>query len=291
MIRKIFNIALVILMSASFCYAATSNSSSEEVRLIGVSTKTEVHGYPRCNLHKQEEIITTRYYSDYSKRESSTYNLLNPDGTIALRNCGIVTHHICDDIHYLIVSRSRLLLGTNTGYLGSKYSYSYLMPVYNETRIIAQKKFKYGLIDVKENTIIPFQYNSLTDLKDGSLKAKLVNKYGTLSITDGKSLVPVMYDDLKTVSSNILIAQKDNKYGILANSGTVIIPVNCDKIKSVKLFSPVYSVQRGELYGLADKYGRVLADIKYKKVKQKDDSLYVSLDGKAWELVDAEIIK
>ena len=100
-----------------------------------------------------------------------------------------------------------------------------------------------------------------------------------------------MYDNLKSVSDNILIAQKDGKYGILSNSGTVIVPVNCDKIKSVKLFSPVYSVKRGELYGLADKYGRVLADIKYKKVKQKGDILYVSIDGKNWELIDAVILK
>lgn len=291
MIKKILNLILIILLSSSFCYAASSNSSSQHVRLIGVSTRTQVYGYSGCNLHKVEEITTTRYYSDDTKRVSYTYNLLNPDGTIALRNCGYPHHHMCDGVHYLIVNGNRLLFGTDTGYLNSEYNYNSLKAVYNETKIIAQKNSKYGLIDVKENTVIPFQYNSLIDLKDGSLKAKLVNKYGTLSITDGKSLVPIMYDDLKTVSSNILIAKKDDKYGILANSGTVIIPVNCDKIKSVKLFSPVYSVKRGELYGLADKYGRVLADIKYKKVKQKGDSLYVSLDGKNWELVDAVIIK
>ncbi len=288
--KKILNFILAILLSGSFCYAATSDSSNTR-RLIGVTERTEIHNFERCDIHKEQEIITTKHYSDNTKTEYSTYNLLNPDGSIAMRNCRIITHHICDDVHYLIIDGSRLLFGTNTNYLNSQYSYNYLKPVYNETRIIAKKNNKYGLIDVKENTIIPFQYNNLIDLKDGSLKTQLGNKYGTLSIIDGKFLVPIMYDSLKSVSDNILIAQKDDKYGILSNSGTVIVPVNCDKIKSVKLFSPVYSVKRGELYGLADKYGRVLADIKYKKVKQKGDTLYVSIDGKNWELIDAVILK
>lgn len=302
--KKILCLIAIFLISAG-SYAAYANVAKdildyererdrldrETVRLIDVNTTTRIEKFEGCNLHKQEVKTTTEYYSDRTKKEYYSYSLLNPDGTVALSNCGSIQHYIHSGVHYLIVGGNRLLWGTNTGYRFSNHKYSSLRALYDQSAIIAKINGKTGLIDVNENSIIPYVYDSLIDAKDGTLSAVLNKKHGILSARNGSVVVPIIYDKFKYVSDNVILAQKGYYYGIIARDGRVIIPVECDKIKSIKLFSPVYSVQKGGLYGIADKYGRVLADIKYKKVKQKDDSLYVSLDGKNWELLDAEIIK
>jgi hypothetical protein len=106
---------------------------------------------------------------------------------------------------------------------------------YKDNKYLAMKDNKYGIIDVNNNVVVPFDYDTLDNPHDDSINyliAKKDNKYGVINDSN-EIIIPFNYDTLlfefnhNSESKNTAFIgfafEKDNKYGIIDKSGKEII--------------------------------------------------------------------
>lgn len=102
---------------------------------------------------------------------------------------------------------------------------------------IANLNEKFGLIDSKENTIIPFEYDYMQSLDNGKKSrdffVKKNNKYGVVN-SDLTQTIPVNYDSLIifNIYKNIFVSLKNGKYGAVSEKGEEIVKIDNDDYSS-----------------------------------------------------------
>lgn len=88
------------------------------------------------------------------------------------------------------------------------------------------KNNKFGVIDLKNQVVIPFEYRMIenfSDILDIAAAQKVENgKYGFIDRA-GKLVIPFEYDNA-WISNKYIIAKKNNKWGILDRDNKIILP-------------------------------------------------------------------
>ncbi|MDD4781120.1 MAG: WG repeat-containing protein [Tissierellia bacterium] len=104
----------------------------------------------------------------------------------------------------------------------------------NDDRIIASKNNNYGLIDINQNEIIPFEYNYMDYISDNFIVASNEDgKYGVINI-DNEILLSFEYDEISNVyeSDDYFRISKNNKFGLVnVNDIKIVIPFEYDNIE------------------------------------------------------------
>jgi hypothetical protein len=145
-----------------------------------------------------------------------------------------------------------------TGQLGAQeetlipFEYEYLSAFYYDW-MIAQKKGKYGMINRKNQVVVPFQYDDmLDDVIQGYAGFKKGKKWGIIN-RKGEVSVPFEYDEITkpkvfgewpgsdpystewltegSLQKNNFLARKDGKYGIISGDGDIILPFDYQEIR------------------------------------------------------------
>lgn len=138
---------------------------------------------------------------------------------------------------------------------------------------IFKKNGKYGTIDPKGKTVIPFKYeamkfNTSYDGKTGNLYVvKLNGKVGAINKQE-KVIVPFEYDDIRpTLYKQMLSVKKGTKYGILDRKGKVLVPVRYESVKQYP--NQFYIVKNNDLAGLMNPKGEEITKIEYETIERK----------------------
>ncbi len=132
---------------------------------------------------------------------------------------------------------------------------------------------KWGVINKKGETVIPFEYQEGLDIKNEKIVAKKDGKWGLLD-TSGKILIPFEYDYLNaesTKNTTVLLARKGEnpkQYGFIDFSGKILVPIEYDEVRfvpmSVSNGSRHYNLKKNGKYGLYGiDEGKFLTEIKY----------------------------
>lgn len=134
---------------------------------------------------------------------------------------------------------------------------------------IAKKGDKYGVIDLKGKTVVPFKYNYINDepFTDGSFTAENdKGKFGCIRI-DGSVTLPFIYDELKRRDDNgNVVSSQSGKCGMIkVNSGAPYELATCD-YDDIESRSNVYIVKQNDKYALLDKYGKLVTKLDYSSI-------------------------
>lgn len=135
---------------------------------------------------------------------------------------------------------------------------------------------KWGVINTKGETIIPFEYSEELSMSKGKIAAKKDGKWGLLD-TSGKTVLPFEYDYMKPESTDkttVLFVRKGEKpnakYGVIDFTGKILVPIEYDMFQfvpmSVSNGSRHYNFKKDEkfgLYGIDE--GKFLTDVKFDK--------------------------
>lgn len=98
---------------------------------------------------------------------------------------------------------------------------------------ILKKDGKYGLVDRNDVSLLPFEYDSITDSQGKKCYIIEQNgKYGVASYEGILKVAPV-YDDIGTGVKEAFIVITDNRYGLINWEGHVIIKPSYDFIKYI----------------------------------------------------------
>lgn len=151
---------------------------------------------------------------------------------------------------------------------------------------------KYGFVNKHGNIIIPIIYDYADNFHEEIARVQLGAKYGYVSITGDLNILPI-YDSASCfingiarvkVNNHFTYLQKKNKSLVTqlktdgSNDGLLIVRFNkrfgCVDLNGVEIVPPVYDtieyftdylkVKNGKNYGLIDKKGKLVTEVKYK---------------------------
>lgn len=101
--------------------------------------------------------------------------------------------------------------------------------------VLYDQNLGYGLIDEKQNKIIPYKYAFLKGLSDNILMVKLDKdgKYGLMNKSE-KIILDCNYDDIvlinnKYINDGLISVKKEGKYGIVNSNNEIVIPIIYDE--------------------------------------------------------------
>lgn len=151
--------------------------------------------------------------------------------------------------------------------------YNYIEPLGDDFKyfIAADKHNKYGIINVVDQVVIPFKYDSCKRLSDRSFVLKTAEKSYIFNAESG-ILVDKAYDTIDTSKPIYMIDKftvatlENKKYIIDSNDGHIILtlPETIDDITAY--YDNLYVVKSGNTYGLMNMYGKILVNPEFNKV-------------------------
>lgn len=256
---------------------AHSCNSSSCVYLVGKDFTQSEEKFLNCNKHFVVRDITTYLYSNGTRRTQESATIYNLDGSVLESNCSNVEHHINGKLHYFSFYKSKKYQ------IIDENGVIYTIKNYKKMKEIAPDKFLvkldklYGVIDFRENTIIPIKYKSFEQIGQDLYLTKLNGYYGMIN-SSNKTLIKNEYDKIKPLYETYVLKRKD-QYGLADNKGNIILSPIFDKIKKCGEY---IIVQKGKYYGVFDATGNQITQFIYKDIRLDRNNLQGKLN-REWE--------
>lgn len=179
--------------------------------------------------------------------------------------------------------------------------------------VAVKKNNKFGFVNLKNEIIIPFDYDwdtnctfpflfSFPIFKEGIVFLKKENKWGALD-TNGKIVIPFIYEsygfqDLLDFTveegfiENLINVKFNDKWGIIDSNGKILIPFKYDMC--YHFFEDLAVVKLNNKYGVIDKNNRLIVSFIYDEIsnfkgglaKIKTNEKYGIIDSKGNLIVD-----
>jgi len=151
--------------------------------------------------------------------------------------------------------------------------------------IKGHKLRKWGVISKDGDVIIPFEYSSIDDFKEGIVKVctgEIMGKMGYYDI-QGNVVIPLIYPELSDFHEGRVIAKKFAHYLCYSFSGDVTV-INdeyfCDfdntYIKTVKVC----------YWGALDQNGKIIIPFDYDKIEAFTDNKAIAQKNKKWGVIN-----
>ncbi len=191
---------------------------------------------------------------------------------------------------------------------------------YGDHLFVVSKNNKYGITDLKNNWILPIEYNSISKYHDvyvlynqekyGMLDEKgnrimddiydMIRVTGSNSIIVGKdgkmgmitpqkdTILPFIYDEIREQNPNYLIVSLNSKYGIVRSDGSMLLEPIYDFL-SMQYNSDMAIAQKDDQHYFIDMEGNRLNEASYDEIKFLSDAFYsVKKNGK-WGVINKEL--
>ncbi|WP_160715508.1 WG repeat-containing protein [Chitinophaga solisilvae] len=139
--------------------------------------------------------------------------------------------------------------------------YAYVGEFWNGLAI-AGKDGKYGIINRKQEEVLPVIYDNITELGDKMLKLSQGERFGVAK-KDGTVIIPVQYASIRQIYDTTLYEVTLNrKSGVLNGAGQTVIPTEYDEA-GYSSSGKCFKLTRNGKNGLADASGKVIIPAEY----------------------------
>lgn len=117
---------------------------------------------------------------------------------------------------------------------------------------VSQDSNKYGVINLKGDTIVPFIYDHIDPFKNGFAKITKKDKIGVVN-TSAVEVIPCVYDEIKDIEDGMAIVSKYGVYGVVNTNNDTIILIRNQSISNY--YQGTYMVYKDYLFGVIDTTG------------------------------------
>jgi hypothetical protein len=157
-----------------------------------------------------------------------------------------------------------------------------IQPIYDEANefddyaySFVKLKGKWGLIDQKGNSVLPFEYTKAHIDELGNSRIVMKNDlYGLVDLTTGKESLPCVYEKLFYAESlydlpESIVVVKNNKAGIVNFGGQEIVACQFDNDKEpfIPLESGFFRVNKNALAGVMNNLGALIVPCQFDAVE------------------------
>jgi len=121
------------------------------------------------------------------------------------------------------------------------------------------EKMKVGAVNMKGETVIPFEYSGIEDNDNGTYLLVKDEKQGICS-DEGKIIVPVEYGSIE-IHGELFVAKRGDSAALYNLEGTLLEPFGPNEFAFVEEFDELYAVKENGKYILRlDEYTHILRD-------------------------------
>jgi len=133
---------------------------------------------------------------------------------------------------------------------------------YGYFKFMDKKNYTNGFVDTTGKIIIPAKYKEFgTVITEGTIKVgKSYNQWGLISMKD-EPIIPMEYDFVSAWSEGLIRVRKGNVHGFFNRSGKIAIPIQYTKATDFQ--SGISMVQKGGKFGAIDTKGEKAIDFLY----------------------------
>ena len=254
----------------------SSSGNSQPVYVVSRDfTKTE-QKFPNCTKHYMVVETVTYHYSDGSRRSFNNCTVYNSDGSVLVSGCSNAKHILYENKHYFIICKNGCYLTDSDGNRLTKRTYS-KMEEFKLNSLIVRHDKRYGIIDLKENIIVPIKYQKFITEGNGIFITKLNGYWGIID-SENNQLVKNDCEKIKSLYDTILI-KRYKRYGLTDLDGKILYETKYDKIKKLGEY---IIIKDNKKYFVLDSDGERINDFSYKKIKLERNTLYGFGDDKEW---------
>ncbi len=125
-----------------------------------------------------------------------------------------------------------------------------------EDRFLIKKNNSYGFVDAQGRLRIANRYDAATSFSEGLAPVKLIGKWGFLNI-DERLVIQPFYDQVSQFQDGLTIVKRGEYYGIVDKQGEEVVDIKWESIGRQKSGNFVVVDAEGN-YGLVDKQGGVI---------------------------------
>lgn len=234
-----------------------------------------------CDKHHALKETTVYFYSNGSRNTYVTCTIYNKDGSILESGCSNVKHIIYKNRHYFTFYKNkRYQILSEDGKFRSVKNYKAMKNI-GTNKLLVKLDKKYGVIDLKENVIIPIKYKKFEQLNQNLFLTKLNGFWGIIN-SSNKICIRNEYDKIKPIQNSYLLKKYD-KYGLADKDGNIILSNDYDSIKSLDEY---LVAKKDGRYILLDSDGKILTNESYRKIKMERNALKLQLEDKSWKTIN-----
>jgi len=156
------------------------------------------------------------------------------------------------------------------------FEYKYLDYI-NDNFIIAVNDIgRYGVINIKNEVIYPFEYYDIYNIpeNEGYLRILKDGKFGLINSSDSKIIIPLEYDDIIYSYSHTAVALKDGKYGVINLRNEIIVPFIYE---AINYSDSGFTVYKDDLAGFIDRQGKEVLPTEYYSILDVEGGLITAV--------------
>ena len=184
---------------------------------------------------------------------------------------------------------------------------------FSDGRAWALKSGKWGVIDIKGETVLDFQYNKLGDFvynisvvcqknekwenykKWNSYQRRYVNRSHSVTherwgLVNKKGDILIPLSDsrifIEGVVQNMILVRKGGFCGAFDNNNNIVIPLSYDGIEILP--NGKVKAKKNYKYGLIGLEGKTLIPFEYDELKEFSDNIYTVCQTNKWGLVNTQ---
>lgn len=157
--------------------------------------------------------------------------------------------------------------------------YKTIHPIfYDHSKFIVEKNNKFGVVDLRNKTLLPIIYDEISDWVEYGPEAhfiKINGKTGLIAQKTFKEFIPPIYENF-IYRNGFIFASKKGKYGVLNARGEVLCDFLFDEIKPNFGFGFRYNDEEDKIYAkTGNQYyeisetGKILKTISLQEFKEK----------------------
>lgn len=248
--------------------------NEHDVRIIGKLNENIINIGGNYKCGEYDRDFGWQYYFD-----GGEWGWIKPDGTLS--------NVIYDKVEYLCKNKNLLRVSINKKVgvvdcneitiLPIEYdsiSQIYYSSLRDNTKYKLQKKGKFAIANSLCRKITPLKYEAVCEYG-----GKMNGKWCVIN-DDGHEQSDFIYDYISSIDENCILVKNNNLYGIVGRNGQMILPLEYDKIHHI-YGHELLEVKKNSRVGIINKEGEVILPIKYDEISVYKDAYIVVCDGKS----------
>lgn len=171
-------------------------------------------------------------------------------------------------------------------------------PQHEPIYLAAKLNNHWGVIDLNNNPLTPFEYDAINPFLGNVIKAKKADKWALFEIKDKKftPLTSSQYETITLAFGEIIIAKKESKYGLLDIKGAPLTSFKYDAIGlegvlnkkrgGNNIESTYIAAQQNGLWGVVDLNDKILLPFEYEAINPINNEVFAAKKQGKWAMVN-----
>ncbi len=150
------------------------------------------------------------------------------------------------------------------------FEYKYIDYINDNFIIAINDDEKYGVINIDNEVVLSFEYDEIYNIHEyyGYLRVSKNNKFGLVNSANAEIVVPLEYESIEYTRNETAVAIKEGRFGVIDVRNKIVVPFIYDSIMN---HYDGFAVYKDELAGFINEEGSVILPVEFYNISEVKD--------------------